>query len=201
MSTLQKNELDVNYKLYDRYHPYLYSLNKVNWFIFGSLTWKFESRRGLSEKAQWLRRRDFSGLLTSFCNMYRLRGRHLAYYRATEFGNAAQPHFHFLIAKKNLEHLSAGDCSQTLKQFWEQILRPYDCNSLGIGSANVVAYNEAFQHPAVKYCLKREFDYKGDEWERYDFMSEALRKLIIKENGEPIEVKACMIDDREVRRG
>jgi hypothetical protein len=160
-----------------KYHPYLYRLKTINWFIFGTLTWEFESRRRHSHKAEWFRKMDFIGLITTFCSLYKIRKKSLAYYQATEFGKCSELHYHFLVAASGLEHLSASECALTLENQWKCNLKPYGAERTGVGMANVKAYDEAREHPAVEYCLKREFNPSGGEWERYDFLSPRLLKI------------------------
>lgn len=163
---------------YQKYHPYLYHLIKVEWFIFGSLTWARDSRRTHSESAGQMRRIDFNDLISAFCGQLKLRRRNLGIYKATEFGKSGEPHYHFLIAKDGCDHLSASECAQRLTNLWQSSLKPYGYNERGIGMAIIKPYDEAKEHPAAKYCLKREFDETGKEWERDDFLSSRLMKLI-----------------------
>lgn len=160
------------------YHPYLYHLKKIKWFIFGSLTWSRECRRSLSYSAECKRRIDFNDLIAAFCGDFKLRPRNLAYYKATEYGAGPEPHLHFLIAQNGCEGLSAVECAKALEDLWQSYLCPFDLIDLGIGKAVIKPYDEAKEYPAVKYCLEREFDDAGREWERYDFLSPRLMKII-----------------------
>jgi hypothetical protein len=179
MTELNNNELVLNPLYYKKYHPYLYHLKKIKWFLFGSLTWELESRRKLTLQSHWKRQRDFNGLVGAFCARFKLRRKCLAYYQATEFGKSVQPHYHFLIAANNLEHLSGDECAETLKTLWQSDLKPYKSSQYGIGLADVRPYEDSSNHPAVYYCLKREWDSCGNEWERTDFLSERLKRIII----------------------
>jgi len=159
---------------YKKCLPYLEAFSRVEWFLFGSLTWKFESRRALTDRAEFNRQRDFRSLLTVFCIKHRLRYKSLAFYRAREFGGSMQPHYHFLIARHGLEDLSAVQCALTLKCLWEKILTPCDCRGRGIGTADVRPYEGS---TVLEYCLKREFDDVGCELEKSDFLSTQLLRL------------------------
>jgi hypothetical protein len=118
-------------------------------------------------------------VLRAFCERVKLRRRNLPYYWTLEYGKSAECHFHFLIAKTGLERLSPDLYANTLSDLWKGALRPFDSTRHGIGSqVNIKPYNLANEHPAVNYCLKREFDFEGKERERYDFLSQPLIKLI-----------------------
>jgi hypothetical protein len=109
-----------------------------------------------------------------FCIRYELRFKSLAFYRATEFGKSMQPHFHFLIARDGVEHLSAIQSSLVLKNLWERNLAPCDCRVRGIGTADIRPYEHSL---ALRYCLKREYDASGNELYKDDFVSPRLLKI------------------------
>ncbi len=178
---------DNNDKLIDcipfnYYHPYLNRLREVDWAIFGSLTWEWESRRKDCCCARWHRNKDFNGLINVFCARAKLRRNELAFYQATEFGKSGQAHYHFLIATEGLKGIPPVQCANSLRNLWINELKPYDGVNCGIGTADVRAYDAARPSPAVEYCLKRERDEHGNEWERYDYLSDGLKRLIKRKN-------------------
>ena len=160
------------------YHPYLYSLIKINWFIFGSLTWAYEYRRTNSPKAAWYRRRDFDQFINAFCGQYKFRKKNLAYYKATEYGTFGEAHCHFLIAGEGCDYLEPETYCTSLKNLWENQLMAFDYNKRGMGTADIVPYDKAKEYPGVKYCLKREYISRDEEREREDYLSKGLKKLI-----------------------
>ena len=185
----------------DTIHPYYYSLNRIkpeDWFLFGSLTWKDESRRNYdSYKGSKYREDDFNRLLNVFCMHFKLRAKNIAYYRATEYGMAGEAHFHFLIAKTHLEHLAPAICAHKLDTLWTKDLIPFDSILPGIGTADVRAYDPTLEYRAVKYCLKKEFDQCGQPRERYDCISNSLKQLILfKEPPKPSDEKICYLRNR-----
>lgn len=159
-------------------HPYAYRLQNVEWFLFGTLTWENWGRQKNTYAAESKRTKDFNDLVAVFCGIMKLRRRQLAFYKATEFGKSGQAHFHFVIGKSGCEHLSADECAKVLTELWEKRLERFDSNFPGVGKAKIVPYDKAEERPAVDYCLKREFDENGNEYERHDYLSPKLIKLI-----------------------
>jgi hypothetical protein len=49
---------------------------------------------------------------------------------------------------------------------------------MGLGTAVIKPYDNTKEYPGVKYCLKREFEQRGLERERYDYLSKPLINLI-----------------------
>jgi hypothetical protein len=162
----------------NKYHPYLYHLRKIPWAIFGTLTWSDSTRRRDTPHAEWLRCEDFKGLIGATCGQFRLRRKNLALYHALEWGKAEECHFHFLIAKNGVERVAAPILAETVQNLWRFALKPFDGTAPGIGLAVVKPYDDAQNLNGVDYCLKREFDSKGQERERFDFLSKSLLRLI-----------------------
>jgi hypothetical protein len=174
---------------YNKTDPFYYSLNKIapqDWFIFGSLTWANENRRMDLDSplnvSQKYRERDFNRLMLQFCGEFDVKYRGLAYYRATEQGNAGEKHVHFLIARDRLEQLDAGTCANALESLWTRRLRTFDEQQAGVGTAVIEPYEAAKEHKGVKYCLKREFNEFYEPRDREDFISPALMKVIQKKD-------------------
>jgi hypothetical protein len=88
-----------------KFHPYLYRLSSIDWYIFGSLTWDGDNRRKDTPLAEKYRKRDFNDLLGAFCGQFKIRRKNLPFYKATEFGESGEAHSHFLIAKNGCGHL------------------------------------------------------------------------------------------------
>jgi hypothetical protein len=162
-------------------HPLWIHLNQVNWSVWGTLTWHSGLRRldtGLSEK---LRRIDFTQLLTQTRALFNVHGKHIFYYHATEFGDSGQCHFHFLIKNRKPDIVSNERFARNMEVLWNTSFKPFDrsddCG--GAGKADVQAYNNKHDNPAVNYCTKREFDCHGVERERYDKMNDNLERHLI----------------------
>lgn len=173
----------------DKYHPFYYSLSKIepkDWLIFGSLTWKWTSRRMDNPRQKQFRDAEFSHLMNVFSlkikKLYperpQLRPRDIAYFKTTEYGAVGEMHVHFLIAKDRLEHLDAEIAARTLETLWTETLRPSGYEWPSVGTAVIKPYDTAKEEKGVKYCLKREFDEIGQPREPDDFLSHALMKVI-----------------------
>ena len=151
-----------------RWNPYLFHLIKVPWSVFGTLTWKQESKRRGTQASESRRREDFKWLIRSTGSILKRRGKHFAYYHAMEWGKAGECHFHFLIAQDGLEHISPSTLANTLQELWKH------SNGLGV----VQPFDKAKQFAGVSYCLKREYDGFGKELERFDYLSPRLQKIV-----------------------
>jgi hypothetical protein len=174
---LERSRFD--FEKWKRYSPFLYHLQKVEWHVFGTLTWKDESRRGDNAQAQRNRREDFNWLLMNTAKAFKKRLKQFKVYRCNEFGAAGECHYHYLIARNGLESISAEKISNLMNYYWNSYLSPFDrLNQLGIGHAVVMPFEQAMHSRGVCYCCKIEFDEIGRQRERDDYLSEGLMKLI-----------------------
>ena len=87
------------------------------------------------------------------------------------------------MAQNGLGHVPADECADMLKNLWKGELRPFDSDRRGIGfEVDIRPYDDSYRHPAVVYCLKRQFNERGIELERDDFTSPKLINLILAGN-------------------
>lgn len=177
---LESSALDTR-----RYHPELFHLRKVQWAVFGTLTWRYEDRRQDTEQAQKNRTQDFKQLLKLLRCKLRFRGKQIKFYHATEFGTSGQGHLHFLLAKHGLEAFSDQGIASLLKFIWELEIVLEGKVRVGAGGAEILPYDQAKEGRGVAYCLKREFDDQGQERERLDVFSRNLKNWLI-ENPEAL---------------
>ena len=176
-----------------KFHPLLYHLPKVDWGVFGTLTWSSETRRRDTPMASLGRRYDFFGVLRQTCARLKLRLDDIAFYYATEFGAAGECHLHFLVARASFRHITPGEFASEFTHQWREVFRPFHRRKdgwegylgPGLGKAEVKPYEERFGHRGVAYCLKREFDDCGREQERDDFMSKKLFTIIRRASAPP----------------
>jgi hypothetical protein len=147
----------------NEFSSYRFHLEAIEWAIFGSYTWSSESRR--NERAEWYRQDDFKHLFNQAARYYKIRGKDFAFYRAMEFG-AGECHYHFLVAKAGINHISPIDFSTYLKDGWRH------------GRSHVVPYDQAEGLRGVQYCLKLERDSTGRLRDRIDYPSLGLIRLI-----------------------
>ena len=158
--------------------PYIARLKEIDWFIFGFVNWRRGSRRSFSNHAQKQRTKDFNLLINVFCEDLELDSNCLGIYRTTAYDLACEPHHLFLISKMGLEHLPVVECVATLEGLWRDYLIPHDYFDLGIGNAVIEPYEEAKEWPAAKRLLKRGIDDAGEKWEKDDYFSPYLMKVI-----------------------
>jgi hypothetical protein len=142
-------------------------------------------RRQDSPWAQERRERDFRGVLQLTCIRLGLRTEDVAYYEATEFGLSGECHAHFLVAKEGLRDISGDQFAKMFTHLWMKEFRPDFSENLvkhfgppGLGLANIEPYDPAFEQRGVNYCLKREFDSRGQEQERYERLSRRLFNIL-----------------------
>src|ERR1035441_1079894 len=74
----------------DRFHPYVYSLTKVEWGVVGTLTWDSGLKRCDTIEASEGRKYDFNGVLYRTCKSLKLRVSNIGIYHATEFGASCE---------------------------------------------------------------------------------------------------------------
>jgi len=162
----------------NEHHPLLYHLPQVDWGVFGTVTWGNVGRRVDSVRASHNREKDFTGALHQTCAVLKLHARDLGIYRATEFGAGGECHVHFLVAKEGLKHVTPHEFAETFTHLWCEAFQPLDSKFCGVGKAEVEPYDQIYGHRGVSYCLKREWDEKGRERERYDYISPKLFNLL-----------------------
>jgi hypothetical protein len=155
-------------------------LGQIDWSVIGTLTWAAASRRSSTERSEQFRRKDFCDLIRAACARLKLRGKSIAFYHTMEWGAAGECHLHFLIAKGTLKRVSPAVLAQTIQHLWQIEFVPFDCAVAGAGTAIVLPYAESQGLAGVTYCLKREHDSKGNERERFDYLSPNLKKLLTK---------------------
>jgi hypothetical protein len=179
MNTLTLPESELLRFDYDRYNPYRFHFEKLDWMTFGTVTWKDEERRTIS--GELLRQKDFGNLLATACREFRIKSKRLPYYRCMEYGKG-DCHYHFLIAKEGLEHIAPDEFAAFLQEQWQSKLTAFGTRSEGVGRADIRPYDRARGAAGVLYCLKREFDGKGNELDRIEFLSKGLSKVIERQN-------------------
>jgi hypothetical protein len=172
------------------HHPFRYHFGRVPWAVFGSVTFRACSRWYKTEWSAQNRRWDFSGVLHHTCSSLGLRGKNMGIYNCTEYGLADHCHLHFLVAQDGLK-VSAEDFSRTFERYWTSEFRPLGSQRAGVGTAVVKPYDTVhFGDRGMAYCLKREYDDHGREQERYDGLSDKLKKIILQLGDTPVRVAA-----------
>ena len=166
--------------------PYAFHLAKLDWAVFGALTFNSDFLRGESVGAQRKRVDLFSRLLGKTCERNHLRRRNLAIYRKTEYGSAMQAHFHFLIAAKGLGACSPEQFAQTAQELWTKP-GPFR-NSVGgwhgRWEAKIEPFDASRHWEGIAYQAKIERDARGNRLELDEYLSGKLKGLIHKANAE-----------------
>lgn len=163
----------------DTHHPLLFSLRKVNWSLWGSLTWNDALHRSDTDRARKLRHADFDALLTRACVDLGIKRKHVGYHYATEYGISNQCHLHFLLWDKR-GCISSEDLAAKIQEVWNtEFVLARRAGDIARGAV-VEAYDHTCSSkPAVQYCLKREFDANGFEREPWERTSENLFRHLI----------------------
>lgn len=150
-------------------NPYAYHLAKVDWSVFGTLTWEQDIFCDYTLDAELLRRGDFYWLICVACKKLKLRQRRLAIYRRTEFSQGMRGHCNFLIAKRGAEKVTSRELAHTLTRIWTQeswkglaVIQPFDIERHLNG---------------ITYQSKREFDSFGNELWLFEEFTPALKRL------------------------
>jgi len=184
-------DVSVNFN-HHKFHALLHHLPKVDWAVFGMVTWSSALRRRDTPMASMGRKYDFFGVLRRTCSRLKLRLGDIAVYSATEFGSAGECHLHFLVARAGLRHVTPEEFAREFTHQWCEEFQPFHhINGWagflgpGLGKADVKPYEDRYGHRGVAYCLKREFDDRGREQERYDYVSKKLFSIIRRASASP----------------
>lgn len=153
----------------EKVDPLLYTLDRIDWKIMGTLTFAQEIYRANNEDAKISRKHYFNRLIEFLYKSNKTRRRNVCFYRTDEFGKFGEGHLHFLIAKKGLEYIPTDVCADNLVNYWVRELK--------IGTAVIEPYDKN-KGNGVRFCLKREYD-KYSRTIRFNeyYISHPLRKL------------------------
>jgi len=101
-----------------RLNAYAFHLARVEWSVFGTLTWRDDARTRDTRASEQLRSGDFHWLIGMTCGRLSLRPRNLAIYRKTEWGLAKRGHCNFLIGRRGTEKTTPLQLANTLQDLW-----------------------------------------------------------------------------------
>jgi len=170
-------------------HPICFNLLKIDWAIFGSLTWKQLSNRRDTPEMDQKRFNYFYSLIRWTCREFDLKEREIEYFVTSERGRAGECHLHFLISKRGLKKIAVDRVCLTMKSLWKQNpqLRAngIDLNRTlwGVGGeAEIVPFDQKRKFKGVSYVCKREFDEFGNEYFKEYKLSTALARHITEIN-------------------
>jgi len=167
---------DVNYDQYKGYSYYLQPLERLQWKVFGTLTFRDKSKRKSTPRSTSLRNDDFSRLLDN--SFYKLNINHdlVPYFCRHEESVQDAWHIHFIIAEcRALKGLSANAICAELNASWHRDFR----GVRGInGTSHIVPFDA--DKPGLKYiCKLNKYNRNEDNgWVEYFIPSEPLKRLI-----------------------
>ena len=178
---------------YNKTHPIFDSLIRIEWEIFGSMTWNNRLYRRDTPEAEKKRFADFYLLIRRACQLLDLEKDEIEFFVTNERGVAGECHLHFLIAKRGLRKVAVDIVCLTLNFLWAknvQLTTPsIDANSApmgGRGVADIKPFDQKRKVEGVRYVCKREFDvFSVKEHEAEYKLSIALVKHIAEIRAEP----------------
>jgi hypothetical protein len=157
-------------------NPISESLSKIDWKIFGCLTFdnnKFTHDLKFSED---LRKKEFLNLMNGIRGEFRLRGRDLMFYGKSEFGVAKRGHYHFLVGESGLETIQASKLASRMAAMWT------DKNHYRGEQVKIEPFRHDLAHEGVIYQSKLEYDSQGEPMSPNEIISPKLKREIIKQN-------------------
>jgi hypothetical protein len=131
----------------ERLNPYAIHLQRIEWAIFGTLTWEDDARTKYTEPAEQLRRDDFKQFIEATCGWVKIRSRELPIYSKTEWGEGMRGHCNFLVGRQGTEKVAAERLSAVMIEIWKPT-----------GRAVIEPFNPRWQKEGVEYQSKLEYD-------------------------------------------
>jgi hypothetical protein len=156
---------------------YYYHLSKVNWKIFGSLTFKSKSKRNNYRTSRYSRDYDFKHLLENTFYRLKIYSDDVPYFLRHEYSESRKYHLHFLIANhRKIDHLDPYDLAGDLTSCWK---RDFSGPRGSNGTAVIEPYNK--HKDGAKYVCKLN---PGQDSSFFDdfHMSEPLKEIIKNNN-------------------
>lgn len=151
-------------------NPIAYHLAKIDWAIFGTLSWMDDSATRYSEAAEQIGQRDFRRFILHTCTRLKLRPRNLAIYGKTEWGGGMRGHYNFLVARHGTKDTPPELLAATMLKYW----------SKKHGLAKIEPFDAKRQWDGVSYQSKQEFDDSGNRLWHPEYFSRALKAIFWK---------------------
>ena len=158
------------------YNPFAYHLEKIDWAIFGTITFRDDAFTYDSNLSEELRKNECRKLIGKAATKLRLRQRRLLYYGKSEFGAGNRGHYNFLIGKDGTESVTPSVLAGTLQDLWTGGLHPQ-------GTAVIEPFRAELHKQGIAYQTKHEFDESGNRLNNPEMFSYILEKRI-KENAQ-----------------
>lgn len=160
-------------KLLEQDYPpnaYAYHLAQIEWAVFGVLTWMDDARTYRTIAACNRRSQDFNRLVGMTCGRLKLRPRHLAIYRKTEWGQGQRAHCHFLVGRHGAESVAPSRLAEAMTDLWTN-------GPQRRGTATIEPFKPEGLLRGVTYQSKLESDSFGNPLLPDDYFSPALNRL------------------------
>jgi len=124
-------------------NPIVYSLEKLPWAVFGTVTWANDFKQSNSDRAAYFRYGDTVNFFGSACSDLGLHQRKLALYWKEEMGSDGNhAHLHFVIGKHELSDDGAKELATTLNRKWTH------------GMCKVELFDNARRDEGLRYVSK-----------------------------------------------
>jgi len=130
---------------------YFEELIKIEWAVFGVLTWKDPRYRAMTGLGIDARDKEFWDFIMGMCVELRLRSKYVGVYKADEFDPHKHGHIHFLIAKDGLAGVEPRVLVETLKENWAKgqcYIEPFDISRGTLGGASYASKNPQHELPS-----------------------------------------------------
>jgi len=167
---------DPNISQYKVYSPYLVSLERLNWKVFGTLTFRDKSKRKATPRSTALRNDDFYRLLDNSFYKINVNGDLVPYFFRHEASLVEGWHIHFIIADcKALKSLPASAICTEMNSSWHRDFR-------GLRGVNGTSQIDPFdaKKEGLKYiCKMDKYDSNSiNAYCEYFYPSQTLKDLI-----------------------
>jgi hypothetical protein len=170
-------------------NPICFNLLKLDWAIFGCLTWRTASYRRDNPEVDQKRFNSFYSLIRRTCKELDLKEEEIEFFVTSERGRASECHLHFLIGRKGLREVALNRICLTMQFLWNRNPQfrgnGIDANRTQWGAGgqrDIVPFDHKRKFEGVAYVCKREFDDFGNEYFKVYHLSIALSKHLTEIN-------------------
>jgi len=146
-------------------------LKKIQWRLFVTLTFPYESMRTPSNRGSFKRKGVTHSFLLDFTKTYRLWAKKHAFYIREELGEGKECHLHLLFEAKGLEEIDFPSLNRSITRLWANRFKVPVISKVEEVTSST---NEIW----VNYITTFEVGKKGEIYEYIDYQSEGLRKRL-----------------------
>ena len=150
-----------------------YHLEKIDWRVFVTLTFPFESFRQSTAGAHARRKIVTHRFVCQLCRALRVWHKRYSYYFREETSKGGQMHIHALLGKKGIETSTTTEISSSIQKLWSsQFNRMAVTEAIELNSGNASYY--------VGYATKRGKVGEQRNLDVVDFQSKGLRRELLR---------------------